>query len=111
MPFRVTLDGKSWLSEDLTVDETCEIEAAVEDDWWFVVTAPVKTAKHARAILTALSARTHGKAEAAKRVGAMTARQMVDAFELVDDHDRPIEWVDGLPVVDPKSEPGEPATT
>jgi hypothetical protein len=111
MPFRVTLDGRSWLSEDLTVDETCDIEAEVEDGWWFIVFEPVKTAKHARSILVRLSAREHGMEEARKRVGAMTVGQMFAAFEPVPEDDRPEQYEDGLPVVDPKSEPGEPATT
>ena len=106
MPFRITVDGESITTEDLTLDECVEIEKEAEEAWSFVILAPLKSAAHARAVLTKVMARKHGPEEAAKRAGAMTFSQVLDAFEHVED-DQPKQYQDGMPVVDPKAASAE----
>ena len=101
MPFKVTVGGQVLTTEDLTLDEIEVVEADAGESWLFVVQAPAKSAKHAKAVLSAVL-RHGGMAadEAAKLAGALTLREVLDCFELVDD-DRPTEHSDGVPVVDP----------
>lgn len=110
MPFRITVDGRSMLTEDFTLDELTAIEAEVGESWDFVVMAPYKTARHATSLIKHFLSRQHGPEEASKRAGAMTFKQVLDAMEPVED-DRPKMHQDGVPVVDPKAETAEPATT
>jgi hypothetical protein len=101
MPFKVTVGGQVLTTEDLTLDEIEVVEADAGESWLFIVQAPAKSARHAKAVLTAVL--RHGgmdAAEASKVAGALTLREVLDCFELVDD-DRPTEHVDGVPVVDP----------
>jgi len=101
MPFKVTVGGQVLTTEDLTLDEIEVVEADAGDSWLFIVQAPAKSAKHAKAVLAAVL--RHGgmdPGEAAKLAGGLTLREVLDCFELVDD-DRPVEHSDGVPVVDP----------
>lgn len=111
MPFRVTIDGESIITEDLTLDELVEIEKEAGEPWSFAIAAPLKTAASGRAIATKLLARRYGPEEGAKRAGAMTFKQILDAFEHVPD-DRPEDYSkDGIPKPDPKAVAGVTGTT
>ena len=110
MPFQVTVGGQVLTTEDLTLDEIAVIEADAGEPWLFIVSAPAKSAKHAKAILAAVLRRGMDADAASAAAGAMTMREVLAAFELVDD-DRPIEHTDGVPVVDPKADTAGPATT
>ena len=101
MPFKVSVGGQVLTTEDLTLDEIAIVEDEAGDSWLFIVQAPAKSAKHAKAVLSAVL--RHGGMpadEAAKQAGALTLREVLDCFELVDD-DRPTEHNDGVPAVDP----------
>ena len=110
MPFQVTVGGRVLTTEYLTLDEIEVIEAAVGEPWLFIVQAPAKSARHAKAILAAVLGRGMDADAANAQAGAMTMREVLAAFELVDD-DRPIEHNDGVPVVDPPQATDAPATT
>lgn len=109
MPLKVTINDQSWLTEDLTLDELADVEGDAGESWSFVLQAPLKTAVSARAILVRFLAREHGLEHAAKLAGGMTFREVLDAFEFVED-DRPEEYKKDVPVVDPKAGTGEPGT-
>lgn len=110
MPFQVSVGGWVLTTEDLTLDEIAVIESEVGEPWLFIVQAPAKSAKHAKAILAAVLARGMDADAANAQAGGMTMREVLAAFELVDD-DRPIEHTDGVPVVDPPQATDAPATT
>lgn len=109
MRYQVSVDGKSWVTEDLTLDEAIEVEAETGESWLFL--NPIRSAKHAKAILTRFLAREHGLDAARDRVGAMSVTDVLDCVDRAESDDRPAEHRDGVPVVDPKAEPDEPATT
>ena len=110
MPFQVSVGGRVLTTEDLTLDEIEVIEAAAGEPWLFIVSAPAKSAKHAKAILAAVLRRGMDADAAEAAAGAMTMREVLAAFELVDD-DRPVEHRDGVPVVDPPPATDGPGTT
>jgi len=110
MPLKVTINDRSWLTEDLTLDELADVEHDAGESWSFVLQAPLKTAVSARAILVRFLAREHGPEQAVKLAGGMTFREVLDAFEFVED-DRPEEYKKDVPVVDPKAGTDEPGTT
>lgn len=106
----ITVDGHEYDLDDLTLDEACSFERATGASW--ATMNPTTSAAHCRAVLVELYARARSRDEAEKVVGALTSRQAVDHINVVDaDDDRPVEHKDGIPVVDPKAEPGAPVTT
>lgn len=97
MPFRVSVEGQSFLTDDLTLDEACSIEAALGVDWGRI--NPLSEAKHCRAIVAAFLSRSCAVDEAAKKAGALSVRDALSAIEWVSD-DRPDSYEDGLPLVE-----------
>ena len=71
---------------------------------------PARSARQSRAILVQFVSRTVGEDEARKKVGSWPVRVVADAIERVED-DRPDEYHNGAPVVDPKADAGAPETT
>ena len=73
MPFKVTVGGQVLTTEDLTLDEIEVVEQDAGDSWLFIVQAPAKSARHAKAVLTAVL--RHGgmdAAEASALAGGLT---------------------------------------
>lgn len=106
-----TVNGVPYDLDDLTLDEVVQIERTTGTPWT-AINAWAR-ATDCRAILIALYARTRPVDEATKVVGSLTSRAAVEHLSLRpdDDDDRPVEHRDGIPVVDPKAEPAETATT
>lgn len=106
MPHLFRVDGEEWTSEDYTLDEMVAVEKRTGIVWGGL--RPDREAEHARAMVIAWYSRNMPD-EAEKRAGALTSRQF--RVTEMDDDDRPAEYRDGIPVVDPKAVGGAPATT
>jgi hypothetical protein len=84
MGYRVTVDGQSWLVDDLTLDEVCDIEQETGTTWLFI--SPMKSAQHARAIIPRLMTHVGDPTkrptleQARQRVGVMKVQQVLDAI-------------------------------
>ena len=79
----------------VAVEQTCKFK------WSYVVASAKDEAETARALIVHWLARTAPDLDAArKRAGELTNRQVT--VTSVEDDDRPIQYEDGLPVVDPK---------
>jgi hypothetical protein len=104
VPLRFKVDGVGeWSSDDYTLDEMAAAEKRGGFMWFYMVSQAKREAECTRALVTQWLARTAPDLDAAaKQAGALTGRQ-IDITE-VDDDDRPIQWEDGLPVVDPKAD-------
>jgi hypothetical protein len=109
MPFVFVVDGQKTRGDDLTLDEIVEVEKAAGTGWYAL--NPYNSAVHCRALLVEIYARSHSREDAQKLVGALTVRQAESMVDFVAEDDRPIEYEDGIPVVDPKAGTGEPGTT
>ena len=109
MLYKVSVDGKTWNTEDLTLDEAIAVEEETGESWLFL--NPIRSAKHAKAILARFLAREHGLDAARDRVGAMSVTEVLDCVDKADADDRPTEHRDGVPVVDPKADQAAPPTT
>ena len=94
MAIQVTFDGKTWRTDDLTLDEAVAIEKQCGVSWTNM--NPYRSAEQCRAIIVAFVARNRGDDEAAKLVGAMTLAETLDAVTVADD-DLPSEFEDGIP--------------
>lgn len=102
MSYRVTIDGQSWTTDDLILDEACKIEEEVGSSWHTM--EPINSAKHARAILTTFLARTVGHQAAKMRVGTMTIRDVLACISL----DSPAGEADEAPKAeDPSPSPSQ----
>jgi hypothetical protein len=71
---------------------------------------PARSAIQARSIIVRFLARSLGEDGARAQVGGMKVADVVSAITVVDD-DRPDEFRDGMPVVDPKGDAGGRSTT
>lgn len=105
---QVTVGGHRFLVEDLTLDEIVEVERETGQTWTQL--NPLRSATHARAIMVRFLARDVGDDEARAQVGGMRVGDAVQAIDVVKD-DRPDEFVNGAPVVDPKADAAAPAMT
>lgn len=68
--YRISIDGHTWVTEELTLDEACTVEEATGSSW--LALQPVNSAKHARSILTLFLARQYGLVAAKMRVDKMS---------------------------------------
>jgi hypothetical protein len=109
VPFVFTVDGQKVRSDDLTLDEIITVEQTAGVGWYQL--NPVESAVQCRAFLVQIHARTRTREEAEKLVGGMTAREAAAGIDFTEDDDRPIEFDDGMPVVDPKEGTAASATT
>jgi len=110
VPFLFRVEGpdgpREWTSEDFTLDEMCMAENDTRLKWDYL--DPTTEAEARRAMIAVFFNRAVPLDEAKKRAGALTARQV--RVEKVAD-DRPMEFGDGLPVVDPKDDGAAGGTT
>lgn len=108
--YRITLpdDHGSFEVDDLTLAEAAQVERETGESWLYM--NPVKSAEQARAIMTRFLARSLGEDKARAVVDGMAIRDYAKAVDVIKD-DRPDEFRDGSPVVDPKEAGVEPATT
>lgn len=90
----MTVEGRVFRTDDLTLAEAAEIEKATDTSWLRL--NPFGSANHCLAILTAFLARDRGQEEAAKIISAMPVGDALDCLELVED-DKPTSYTDGLP--------------
>ncbi len=104
MPVVVTVDGRQFSVDDLTLDEAVEIEKVCGVTWLNI--NPFRSAEQCRAIISMFLRRDLGPEEAAKRVGALSVGDALDSIKSVDGDDLPDTFVDGVPKAG-----AEPATT
>jgi hypothetical protein len=100
MAWVLTFDGQVYREADLTIDEAERIEEAAVTTWRQI--NPIRSAKHARAILeTFLVTRAGLPADAAKaKVGALKVNDFLDLITVEEeDADLPTEYADGFPPV------------
>lgn len=97
MPFRVSVEGESYLTDDLTLDEAIAIEAATGHSW--VDVNPFRSAEDCKAIMVAFLARTAGADEARRRVGALSLKAVMSSVDVVPD-DLPDAFEGGLPLAE-----------
>jgi hypothetical protein len=109
--WRLTFDDQGTYTDDLTMGEVVGVEAKVGESWVFA--NPIRSAKWAVELSVAvLVKRGATEDEARERVLALTTSQMLNCIESVADRDdRPDEFRDGMPIVDPKAEEVATATT
>ena len=94
----------SWRDTDLlTFDEIISIEQIAGEPW--ALCNPYRSGLVAKAMLAAFLVR-EGKSDedAATIIGGLTLGEVKNSFRHREDDDLPIEWEDGLPVVDPKDQ-------
>lgn len=106
MPFEVTLAGKVYNTNSLTLDEADRLEEECGRTW--LELNPVRSSGEFRAVARVFLARDHAPAEVDRIVAAVTVGAAMDAVEWVDD-DLPAVYVDGLP--DPKVGGGPSTST
>lgn len=109
----IRIDGLVLTLDDFTLAEWERIEAATGVPWYD--TRPLNYARHAIPVLTEAVVRAGtSRTEAAKRVEAFTSRDTLEHIKLEEfdnADDRPADFVDGRPVIDPKADPAGAATT
>lgn len=82
MAYKVTIDGESWLTDELTLDEACAIEEETGTTWHTM--EPINSARHAKAIISRFLARRVGSLEmATARVAAMTITEALACMDVV----------------------------
>jgi hypothetical protein len=106
VPFLFDVDGETWTSEDYTLDEMVEVERRAKVKWVFL--DPVQEREVTRAFIVVRFARSGSVADAEKRAGALTEKQI--GVRQGED-DRPTEFRSGVPMVDPPPATAAPATT
>lgn len=101
MPIRIEIDGQVLNTEDLLVGEGARIEREAGTSWDFILLQPLRSLDAAQALLAGVL-RHLGVPddEAAARAEAVSLKDLMACMEVVPD-DRPVEHVDGVPVVDP----------
>lgn len=97
MPIRVTLANKSWLVDDLTLDEAEQIEKEVGESW--VNLNPFRSASQCKAILRAFAARINAKT--VQSINKMSVTTALDCLDIVDGDSLPASYEEGIP--DPKA--------
>jgi len=109
----IRVDGHALLVDDLTLAEFRTIEEKTGTPWTRV--NPLASAQQASAVLYVAILRGGVTAEQAQaRVDAMSLTETLKHLVLEDyenDDDRPAEYVDGAPVIDPKADTAAPGTT
>ena len=106
---KVTVAGQTFDRDDLTLAEVSLCEDETGQSW--LAANPYTSGKWALAILTRFLARSVGEEQAKATVGGYTIKEALGALELVEEDDRSTEFVEGIPVVDPKADTDDSATT
>lgn len=94
--WQITFEGRVHREDDLTIDMAERIEELVGESWLRLV--PLRSAKHAKAILSVMHSTAVGEPEAAvaKRVGALTVNAFATMIGAASD-DLPQVYQDGNP--------------
>lgn len=103
MPFEITIDGKVFRTDDLTIAEAEQLEEECGQTW--LTLNPIRSAKEYRATAVLFLSRTRPPDVAAKEAAAITVKVAQENARWVDDN-LPTEFSDGLP-----KEEGSPSTT
>lgn len=83
MAYKVSIDGESWLTDELTLDEACSIEDETGVSWHYM--EPLNSAKLAKAIIARFLARRVGDVALAQaRLGGMTVTEILACIEKVE---------------------------
>lgn len=101
--------GKTVVLDDLCIEvfgDIASTEGLAPGEWYGLLNAP---ALHARAAVRLLAACAEHAGDPPPPDGYLTGGNILDVFERVED-DRPVEDIDGIPVVDPKAEADVPVT-
>lgn len=106
MAFQVTLDGKTYSTDSLTLDEAEILEGECGKTW--LELNPVRTSKEFRATARVFLARDHTPADVDRIVNGFTIAMAMEAVVWVEGDDLPKVFEDGMP--DPKAE-GSPSTS
>lgn len=108
MPYVLTVDGAKFNTDDLTLDESIDIETETDSSW--VLINPFRSARHFKAIArVAMKRAGRNDAEIASYLSALTVTEALDSVELVTEDDLPSIYEDGVP--DPKAEDETPTGT
>jgi hypothetical protein len=91
--FKVTVDGKSYITEDLTLGEVEQIEDKTGMSWYAI---DFRTAAQCVAIMAAFLARDMGQEAAEAKVRAITVKAALDSVERVTES-LPDTYQDGVP--------------
>jgi hypothetical protein len=95
LPWRFDLDGVSLREDELTVGECERIEKLTGESWHTI--HPLRSATHAAAVVEVVLMRGGESADkCGERARALTMREILDAFQNVDD-DLPEQYEDGVP--------------
>lgn len=106
---KVHVEGDAFYVDDLTLVEVALCEDETGESWLAV--NPYRSAKWSKAIMTRFLARKIGEDKAAAVINGYTLRQALSCIELVPEDDRPVEYSEGVPVVNPKAATDDSATT
>ncbi|SDG95125.1 hypothetical protein [Klenkia brasiliensis] len=109
---RIRVDGTDLSTDDLTLAESRRIEEATGVPWHRL--QPLQSAVQASAVLVEVKARTVDRKAAQSWADGLTVAQVLEHLVMQDadrEDDRPAEYVDGVPVIDPPPEAGEQGTT
>jgi hypothetical protein len=93
MPWRLNIDGKTYDEDDLTLGECEWVEEATGQNWREI--SPLRTAKHARAIVQVFFTREDATTAEA-RARTLLASTLLEGFEVLEE-DLPTEYLDGIP--------------
>jgi hypothetical protein len=102
--------GKSVLLDDLPIEVFADIvtaEGMAPAAWYELVNAP---GLNGRAAVRLLAACADAVGDPAPPAGYIKGGNVLTVFEKVPD-DMPIEFSDGMPVIDPKEDTDDPETT
>lgn len=96
MPWKLTFEDKEHREDDLTIAQAERIETMIGESWLSIV--PLRSAKHAKAILTVMHSTVTGEPEAAvsARVGALKLAEFLKCVGSYED-DLPQQYTDGFP--------------
>ena len=105
MAWKIEVDGKTFRTDDLTLDEALLVEEATGLTW--TALNPLRSAKDCRAVVRAFLLRSHGEAEAEAILKKLKASAIVESINVADD-DLPDSYADGLP--NPEGAPSTPTS-
>ncbi len=96
MPWQITWDGHVHRENDLTIGMAERIEELIGESWLNI--APLRSAKHAKAIISVMHAAATGEPERAvlERAGMMSIAEYLGCVSSYED-DLPTMYVDGNP--------------
>ena len=99
MGFQVTLDGKAYNTDSLTLDESEQLEDECGKSW--LELNPVRSSKEFRSTARVFLTRDHNAADIERILANVTIGSAMAAVEWVDD-DLPTRFEDGLPKAEAK---------